>query len=477
MVGLVLVKEVIKTLRVVSVELHPTDEQYLVIRELSHYAKNLYNEALYLIKTHYEESLNESQKYYNSIAYLGVAAKGKGEHLTYYDVDPMLRNSRNYKMLSSASAQGVIRTLDASYKAFFGSMKGRKNGTIDHKVRSPMFMPKDAHAVVKYTYNAFGFNGRTNSTPTNYTAKNQKYITLAVSKEYAKVYPERKKLLKFIVPPYLRGVKINEVRLVPNDEKGKTFKLEFVYEERKAEYIDNGKYLSIDLGLKNFATYYESSTGSCGIIDGSYIKSVNQWYNKENARLKSIMDKQKLNGNTKALVKLLTNRNNRIKEFLNRAVDKIIKICFDKDIKNVIVGELKDIKQEANLGKRTNQNFVQIPYHKFKQKLKSKCEIYGIKYTEVDEAYTSRTDALAFDKITKQEYGNSRRIKRGLYNSSTGVVLNADVNGAINIMRKVAGDPVVKQVIGRGVPITPRRIRLAYEQTSPELNDSRRSHP
>jgi len=135
-------------------------------------------------------------------------------------------------------------------------------------------------------------------------------------------------------------------------------------------------------------------------ICGRHLKSVNQWYNKENARLQSIKDKQ---GNKKKVTnrqcKLLWRRNARINEFMNRAVNHIIKHCLKNNIGNVVIGELKEIKQNVSLGRKTDQEFVQIPNGMFKQKLESKCQQYGIRYRLEDEAYTSRTDALALDAI------------------------------------------------------------------------------
>jgi IS605 OrfB family transposase len=153
---------------------------------------------------------------------------------------------------------------------------------------------------------------------------------------------------------------------------------------------------------------------------------------------------------------------------MNRTVNYLVKHCIENKIGNLLIGELKGIKQNINHGKKNNQNFVTIPFGKFKGKLESKCNLYGIKYQLVDEAYTSKTDALALDEIKKQPYGDSRRIKRGLYKSIKGQLLNADINGAINILRKVAGDSPVNEIISRGLVNRPRRLKLAFE--SPKLN-------
>jgi len=227
--------------------------------------------------------------------------------------------------------------------------------------------------------------------------------------------------------------------------------------------LDYDQYMSIDLGLDNFATIIESVSGTATIIDGKYVKSINRYWNKENARLQSIKDLQKIDGITDRQSKIMIKRNNRINEFLNRSVNYIIKACMEKKIGNIVVGELREIKQEINIGRRNNQNFVGIPYYIFKGKLRAKCELYGIRYKEQDEAYTSRTDALAFDEIKDQPYGKSRRIKRGLYRSITGVIINADVNGSLNILRKVASESVVRRIIGSGLVNKPERKRLSYE--------------
>ncbi|AKB43576.1 hypothetical protein MSKOL_1249 [Methanosarcina sp. Kolksee] len=156
-------------------------------------------------------------------------------------------------------------------------------------------------------------------------------------------------------------------------------------------------------------------------------------------------------------------RANKINELMNRTVNYLVKHCLKNNIGNILIGELKEIKQNINHGRKNNQNFVQIPFDKFKAKLESKCNFYGIKYQLVNEAYTSKTDALALDEIIKQPYGDSRRIKRGLYKSITGQLINADINGAINILRKVAGDSVLEQIISSGLVNRPGRIKLAFE--------------
>jgi len=378
--------------------------------------------------------------------------------LKYVDNYAMSKENENYKLLQAATAQQTLKMVERGMFSFFGLLKLKREGKID-KVSMPRYLPKDGVYMVVFPKNAFSIkNG---------------VLQLGVSREFVKKYPNARELLRFKIPePLLNKAKyIQEVHILPAYD-GRYYRIKYVYRElKKIASVDESKYLSIDLGRDNFATFVDTN-GTTQIICGRHIKSINQWYNKENARLQSIKDKQ---GNKKKVTNrqcnFLRRRNARINEFMNRAVNHIIKHCLKNNIGNVVIGELKEIKQNINLGRKTNQEFVQIPNGMFKQKLESKCQQYGIKYHLEDEAYTSRTDALALDAIKDQSYGKTRRVKRGLYQSATGVILNADVNGAINILRKVAGDSVVRQIAGSGLVNRPERIRLGWEQPSNLLSN------
>ena len=125
-----------------------------------------------------------------------------------------------------------------------------------------------------------------------------------------------------------------------------------------------------------------------------------------------------------------------INNYFNQTVNKVIKYCINNEIGNIIIGDFKGIKQEINTGKINNQNFVSIPYGILKRKLEAKCNYYGIKYVSQEESYTSKCSALDLEKICKHETYLGKRIKRGLFRSKDNILINADVNGAINILRK-----------------------------------------
>lgn len=275
------------------------------------------------------------------------------------------------------------------------------------------------------------------------------------------------KELTFPIPPCIKAHQIQEVILIPV-HNGMAYKIEFSYEipEQPAD-LDPAQYLAVDLGRDNFATIVETATGTATILDGKYLKSINRWYNKENARLQRIKDKQGIPGITKRQSQLLIHRDNRIEEALNRFVNWIVMFAVEKRIGTIIQPRWDGIKNGINHGQKNNQNFVQIPYNTFRQKLKSKCERVGIWFDEShDEAYTSQVDALASDPIRKPSYGRSRRIKRGLYRSAVGTLLNADVNGALNHLRNVSGDSVLPRIISSGRVNRPVRIRIAFEAST-----------
>jgi putative transposase len=410
-------------------------DQYRLVRTLCQYSKNLYNQGLY----------NTRQYFFENNRFL--------QYPTNYH---LCKGSENYKMMQASTAQQSLKFVERSMRSFFGLLKLYKNGDLD-RPSLPHYLPKDGLFMIAFPKNAFSVRDG--------------MVHLGVSRAILKDFPDAHEQLTFKLPKPLEGKNIQEIHILPIYD-GLYFKIKYCYEEEnEIVELDSDKYLSIDLGLDNFATFVDNATGTATIIDGKYVKSTNQWYNKRNAKLQSIKDKQGLEATTERQLRLLWKRNNRINEFMNRAVDCIIKHCKANNIGHVLIGELKDIKQGINHSRKNNQEFVQIPYGKFKAKLESKCQRYGIQYHLVDEAYTSRTDALAFDEIKAQPYGKKRRIKRGLFKSITGTVINADANGALNILRNVAGDSPAKEIISRGRVNRPQRIKLAYE-ASPTLESN-----
>lgn len=423
-------------------------------------SKNLYNVGLYNVRQHYHniqlaglESLRPdliSPWLGTKKTYLPFTRKKDDPNKDYCNYH-LSKVNENYGLLYADSAQQTLKSVEESYKSFFGLRKLRALGKWDKTLNLPHYLEKNGRFKVAYP-------GQ------HLTIKGNK-VTLGLSNKFKKLHRYTGKELTFKIPPYIKPHQIREVTLVPV-HNGKCYKIQFCYEIKKPPKVelDRTKYLGIDLGVNNFATFVENATGTAVILDGKYLKSLNRWSNKENAKLQSIRDKQGIIGITNRQNRMLIKRDNRIGEAMNRYVNFVVDYAVKNKIGNIVCLRWDGIKQEINHGKVQNQNFVQIPYGKFRKRLEDKCKLYGIKYHGKDtEAYTSRTDALAYDEIQAQPYGDTRRIKRGLYKSITGHMINADVNGAMNQIRKVAGNAPIGEIASSGRFNRPVRIRLAYE--------------
>ncbi len=212
-----------------------------------------------------------------------------------------------------------------------------------------------------------------------------------------------------------------------------------------------------------------TNTGKTFIVDGRKIKSINQWYNKRNAKLQRIKDLQGHKHYTNKQLSNLRKRNNRVNDCLHKATNEVIKYCIKNDIGTLIIGYNKGVKKDVEMGNKNNQSFVGILYLKILEYFKYKAKLVGIKLVKQEESYTSKASALDNDKVPKynpkrqgkHSFSGSRE-KRGLYRSKEGYLVNADLNGAMNIMRKssvVTCD--FASLYSRGELDTPKRKRVA----------------
>jgi len=392
-------------------------QTYKLLRTLCHISKNLYNYALYHVRQHFFKTQ---------------------QHLKYESVYHIVKDNENYKLLPSQVAQQTLISVDEAFKSFLNLLKAKKEGKFEGRVSIPKYLPKDGMYQLVFPKDQFKVEGDK--------------VRLSLGRGFAKEFGV--KYIYFELPKTVEGKKIKEIRILPRFS-GRWFEIEYVYEEEEQKTsVDTDRYLAIDLGVDNFAAVVDT-IGTAFLIEGRHIKSVNRWYNKERARLQSIYSKQGIKSGRK-LARLSLKRQNIINNFLNQSVNFIVKHCIANGIKAVIVGKMEGIKQGINLGKVNNQNFVSIPYERFKRKLEAKCQYYGIEYVEVEEAYTSQICSKC------NEIRRSNRKYRGLYVcSGCGNVMNADINGAINILYKVASESVGRQIAGSGCVNHPLRIRVA----------------
>lgn len=379
-----------------------TRQEFLALKELCHLSKNLYNIGLYWVRQFF------------------FAEK---RYLRYESNYHYCKGNENYKLLNTDIAQQTLKVVDRSFRSFFNLIKAAHLGLYRfEQIRLPSYLPKDGYFPlimprIKVKDGSF---------------------EIPMSNEFRKQFGS----VSIRFPERLMGKKLKEVRILPKF-KARFFEVEFIVEaEVEPQPVDPDNQIAIDFGLDNLATCV-STTGASFIVDGKPLKSFNQWFNKENARLQSIKELQGIQGLTERQAKLTINRNNRVRDYLNKTARTIINWCIERKVGTVIVGVNPGMKQEINIGSRNNQNFVQIPYWSLRNKLKALCERYGLAYLEQEESYTSKASFLDGDDIpiynpdNPQQYKFSgKRIKRGLYQSKDGHLICADANGAANIGKK-----------------------------------------
>ncbi|MBF0224675.1 MAG: transposase, partial [Desulfobacterales bacterium] len=205
----------------------------------------------------------------------------------------------------------------------------------------------------------------------------------------------------------------------------------------------NENILAIDLGLDNLATCTTNGIIKPFVINGKPLKAINQLYNKRLAKLKSTLDKSQPDQKWSEKLQIITDkRNNQVDDYLHKTSKKIVDICVENNISQIVIGNVSKSTNGINIGKRNNQNFVNISLGQLIQKIKYKAELRNIKVEVTDESYTSKASFVDNDKLpnkyepkVKHEF-SGKRVHRGLYKSKDGVLINADVNGSYNILKK-----------------------------------------
>ena len=403
---------------------HLSKKEFRNLKYLCHIAKNLKNQAIYNVRQHY----------FNNKKYLSYSENYK-----------ILKNSENYKKLNSNMAQQILKEVDESFKSFFALLKLAKKGQYNGKIKLPNYLDKDG-----FTTLVIGF-----------VRLKDDMLIVPYSNSFKKTHQE----VKIKLPSVLKDKKIKEIRIIPK-QHSRYFEIQYIYEvEEVQRELNKENVLGIDLGIDNLCTCV-TNTGASFIIDGRKLKSTNQYYNKINAKLQSIKDKQKIERTTLRQKRITRKRNNRINDYLSKAARTIVNYCLNNDIGKLVLGYNEDFQRNSNIGSINNQNFVNIPYGKLRDKLIYLCKLYGIEFKLQEESYTSKASFFdgdeipIYDKENLQEYVFSgKRIKRGLYQTSTGKLINADCNGALNILRK---SKVVDLSVlyNRGELNTPKRIRV-----------------
>ncbi|MFX1372213.1 MAG: RNA-guided endonuclease InsQ/TnpB family protein [Promethearchaeota archaeon] len=355
---------------------------------LCHLAKNLYNLANWYVR----------QQFFNLTTLL-----------SYYDLDFILKHKQTYQSLPSQTSQQILKYVNRDWKSYFRGLEEYKRNfkKFKKKPKIPRYKKKSGESVVIFTNQQCKIkNGYL-------------YFPKKVNLE-----PIKTRITK----------RLKEVRIVP---LGVKYKIEIIYEkEVKDLKLDKEHMLSIDLGLNNLITAVNNNGCKPFIIKGGLIKSLNQYYNKQLAYYRSIENKKGNFTDTKRIQKLHLTRNNKLTTLFHRISKNVIEYCNQNNIGTIVIGYNHGWKQKINIGKRNNQKFVQIPFLKLVKQLEYKAKLKGIQVLTIDECHTSKCSFLDNEPIENHTTYVGKRISRGLFKTSKGIVLNADVNGAYNIMKK-----------------------------------------
>lgn len=374
-----------------------TNSLYKELDMLCFLSKNLYNSALYTVRQFYFEN----KKYINWININNQFIKDK--QIDYY-------------ALPCKVSQQTLKMVDQNMKSFFNALKAKNS-----KPRLPKYLDKTkGRFVVTYTNQAI-----------SKTELKKGYIVLSKTNIRIKT----------------KIHDIQQVRIVPQNN---VIVVEVIYKvDCKSNISDVRKYCGVDFGLDNLM--------SCGfsdvrpmLINGRPLKSINWYYNKKKAELQSLL-KNKYTSNR--ITNLIIKRNNKINNYLHKSSRLFINYLVSNDITDVVIGYNKEWKQGINIGRVNNQNFVNIPYYKLLNMLTYKCELLGITVHITEESYTSKCSFLDNEEICKHDDYKGKRIKRGLYKSSDGRLINADVNGALNILKKVIGEYEYDPILVCSMPL------------------------
>ena len=393
---------------------------YNMLCAFTHQSKNLYNHTNYLVRKEFVET---------------------SKWLRYNHLDKLLRQNLDYpdytNMPTAQSAQQTLRLLDANWKSFFKSIKDWSKNKDKYlgRPKLPTYKPKDGQMVLVVTNQQVKQNGNRLRFPKSFDGFT--------------VTPRCVTLPNF--------EKLNQVRIVPCNQ---VFCVEIVYSISVDDTVlqDNGRIMSIDLGLDNLATVVTNTGLQPMIVNGKGLKSINQYYNKRKAYYQRIAKQMNGKNYTNRLYQLTRKRNFKIDDTLHKVSRFIVNVALENDITTIVIGNNKNWKQSISLGKQTNQSFVTIPHQKLIDQIVYKAQLQGIRVICTEESYTSGTSFLDGEFPVKEFYDKNRRIQRGLFRSNQGVLINADVNAGYQIMKKVFPNEFSDGI--EGVVLHPVRVTI-----------------
>ena len=373
---------------------------FSMLIDFCHKSKNLYNHANYLVRQ-------------------AFTSQDNSRWIRYAELDKLLKVDEEYpdykEMPTAQSAQQILRVLDSSWKSFFASSKdwGKNKDKYLGRPRLPKYLKKNGNFLLILT--------------------NQNCKLRSGSLCFPKAFKGFTLTPRFIKKENF--VSFQQIRFIP---KRNRIVAELVYNINiPKKKSDNQRYIGIDIGVDNLAAVCNNAGKKAFIINGKPLKSINHHYNKKISHYRKITKRMNNSDHSKRMDILTAKRNSKIDDYLHKASRYIIDYCLEYDIGTIVIGKNKEWKQNVNLSKKTNQHFVQIPFARFIEMIEYKAEEYGIAVVTTEESYTSGTSFIDNEEPVKENYNKSRRVHRGMFVSNSGIAINADLNGAYQILKKV----------------------------------------
>lgn len=398
----------------------PSNPYYSLLCDYTHKAKNLYNHANYLIRQEFCKN---------------------NKWLRFGELDKILKGDSTYddyrQMPSAQSAQQLLRLVDKVWVSFFRSIKdwSRNPDKYLGKPKLPKYKSKDGKYVLVLTSQEVKLKGGMLKFPKKFNG--------------FEVKPRFVNLDNYIA--------FKQVRVIP---KYNSLCVELVYtvEIPDNSLEDNGYYLGIDIGLDNLATVVNNKGCEPFVINGKGLKSINKYYNKQMSYYRSISKKVNNKDYTNRLARLTEKRNLKVDDYLHKASRRIVDYAIESNYNTIVIGNNKNWKQNSKLSKVVNQSFIGLPHKNLISMVQYKAQNVGINVVLTEESYTSGTSFLDNELPVKENYNKKRRVSRGLFISNKGIKINADVNGAYQILRKVF--PKVNSDGVEGVALHPVKVDI-----------------
>lgn len=409
-----------------SILMNPDNELLQMMRD----SRWIYDQALY----------HQRQKFFETLK------EGKIKTFTFNELYHIVSQTNEYKemKLDSVSKTGALRQLFSNWTGYI-------------------------HSVMEYKKHPNKFTKRPNLP--KYICRKSEFNLVQIDKTRFRSRGCKKNEIKLPnsnvkirIPDKIERDSIREITI--KHYHGKV-KIGIIFNEtlEKIKYNRNATLsIGVDIGLNNLMAITSNDKSFSYVVNGRPLKSINQFYNKQKSLIRSDLDKcNKRSKTSKRLKKLEIKRTERISRYLHCVSKQIIDLCVSHGVSKIIIGHNKSWKQNINLGKRTNQNFVSIPFNRLITQIIDKARKYeGLEVKIVEESYTSKTDHLSLEEMTHHDYPKGKRIKRGLFKSSCGKIINADINGAIGILRKgkVITDEQLMFLRDRGDVVSPKVFKL-----------------